>query len=153
MTTPLGESDVLEQIRRFVLSIGGEWTLALTLSDEMDVRKAEWLADAGRDFFSVTPAMQGQIRHDLVEAIRAQVESGEFVDVTPEAILQPAADAAREFIVGQFENQGPNVTLRPLTLAYAKWKARHRLDPRVGIASGELLNDVRNARATFVRST
>ena len=132
-----GLDALIAQVRQ----IGRGWTVVLEL-DQASVNKAHWLAARGRDFFSVTPAMRDAVAREVV----AEVRSGGLA-----VVERVAPEAIRRHIVRRFEAGGVDTSLTPLTDRYLRWKLRHGLDPRIGIAHRDLLNAVQSCPIRLVR--
>lgn len=151
MTRSQLELGPLEEIADFAERIGGAWTLAIEIRDERLISVAGWLADAGRDFFSVTPEMQSEVAASLSNAF-AQMQFAESfsagsLDDAAARALQIAADTCKAIVLKRFEQGGYDVELKPLSPAYAAYKRRHSyiLDQRIGIAYGTLYRAVKLA--------
>lgn len=140
----------LEDLQKFVQAVGGKWTLVIALTESESIDKAGWLADAQRDFFSVTPAMQAAMKNEVMLAFRDKLERRDFR--SPETVLVIAAEAARQHILKRFERGGFDVRLKALSPMWLRYKAARGWDHRVGIAQRGLLNDVKAARFSFVRA-
>lgn len=142
---------LLEDLKRFVEAIGGRWTLVIAMGDPASIDKAGWLFDAGRDFFSVTPAMQAAILSEMMIALRTKLDRRDFR--APETVMVLAAEAARKHILKRFERGGYDVKLTALSPMWLRYKRNNpAMDPRVGIAYGTLYRDVKvRARFSFAR--
>lgn len=126
---------------------GASWELRLTgqhyggLSNAalLDVRRRE-----GRPFDADTPALRARAVRAVMDDARASdrwsVARGERV----------FGDAVRDWIVGRVERGTRDVTIAPLTPAYAAWKARHYPGRPVGVARGRWLAALANRRTSFV---
>lgn len=144
MTTRLA-LPALENLKRVIRDLGGDFALEIELRDADQVLKAEMLARTGRDFFSVSNSMKGALLRAAARAIPQAVATGNVAGA-----YDAVKEAAREHIVQRFLRQGGDVRLRPLSPDYRARKAAHPLlDERIGIARGILLRAVRTAPFRF----
>jgi len=135
-TTVRRATPALDSLLRQVREIGGAYEVRIELSRE-SVEKAVWLRDSARDFFSVTPSMQGSVARAVMAAARA----GGLV-----TLASVAPEAIRAHIVRRFEAGGYDMQLRRLNPEYRAWKIAKGFDRRIGIMTGALLDNVRTAR-------
>jgi hypothetical protein len=138
----------LDGLLSFIRELGGLYILRITLS-EIGALKLGWLLARGRDFLSVTPAMSQAIATELITSFRGRDAFDADVARQAKAV---AAEAARSFIVKRFETGGFDQQLAALSPLYSAYKRSHRLDPRIGIAKADLLNEIKGpAQFAFVR--
>lgn len=98
-----------------------------------------YLADQGRDFRADSLGLRRHVKQALIEAFGA----GRTVP-TRKALADASAAAILEWLVGRIENRVNDVRIKRNESRYAHWKARHGLDSRPGIATGELLGAVKD---------
>lgn len=141
MTRPQVDTSKLEAIASFVESLGGTHSVVIEAREQRSLDLATYLANAGRDFFSVTDQMRSDVAAEMVNAAQAMPLKPE----SSQTLMELGAQAARRVILRRFETGGYDVGLKPLSPAYAAFKRRHSYlyDQRVGIATGRLYRDVK----------
>lgn len=134
--------NVVEEISGFMRDM--EWDLTVPgqhYSGLSNQQLLEILAGQGRDFAEDTDELRKHVSDVLRSKFRKVWDPDEAGSVAQDAILA--------WIVDRFESQGPDISLTPLSINYAAWKAAKGLDSRIGIAQGRLLRAVRKARITI----
>lgn len=95
----------------------------LSNQELLGIRQAE-----GRDFAEDTAAL----RAHALDAVRTATATGWDDDAATRAF----ADAVLEWILRRVDEGGVDVELTPLAASTRAFKAKHGLDPRIGIATG-----------------
>ncbi len=135
----------LDAAIKAVSEIGGRYELRVEPSRDEDASKLAWLANKGRNFLRITPALQ----QSMVRFARAELEFQPTANAR--RLLDAAAQGGRAQVILRFTAQGNDVVLRPLTAQWLARKVARGLDRRIGIATGELLNSLDSARWVLVR--
>jgi len=141
----------LDALRATMARLHGRWTINLIPAETDSVLKLAYLKETGRDFAKVTPELIAAVTDHVATKVHAQLANPDAID--PLALLRSAGEVVRAHIVNRFVLQGVDVALRPLSDPYKLFKRRHRLDPRIGVAWGTLLRDIKLRARVLVRRT
>jgi hypothetical protein len=138
---------VIDAVRSVIAQLNGHYEFTLAALDRGlssgNAVKLEALVTHGREFMNVTPQLIAVAREAFGAAFAEVVRRGGAVRV--EYLLNQIGLALRDHIASvRFEGQS-EVPLRPLSVAWKAQKARRRLDPRIGIASGALLKSLKRS--------
>lgn len=129
----------LDDLAVTLSQFAGNKTVAPTSLPEQDAIALKNLRATGRDFFAET----GALKATIVARLKAAIKGGQLSQAAWNAIV---AQAVKEHVVARFANGGGDVSLRPLSPEYRRFKARHGYDSRIGIKTGHLLATLRAAR-------
>ncbi len=94
-----------------------------------------------RPVFSVPPDVRAAAASAITTRFQTDLAQGRTPNTLP--ALQAGAQAIREAWVRRLSLSGDDVRWAPLAPAYARWKHRRGLDPRIGVATGRMLAAVR----------
>ena len=142
------------QARAIAGELGRAYTMRLALPAE-DAQHLVWF-DGGTPTQPKRPVLrlEGRAREAATQAIVAKL--GESLRANRTLGMLPALTvggyAIRAVYVDRLENSGADLTLRPLSRGYAASKARRGLDPRIGVARGNLLRAMRRALVVISRT-
>lgn len=129
------------KLRAVAAELGTKYDARLAMPDD-DADHLRWF-DGGtsrqpaRPVFVRTPDVEREVR----EAMRPHL-GGERVNKL--MALNAGAQAWRAAWVRRLSTNGGGIAWSPLSPAYAAWKHRKGLDPRMGIARGNMLASVRS---------
>lgn len=138
----------LDGLRAWAAGIGGRWRVVAD-APPAEQDKLAWLAAGGRDLLAATPDLRRAITNAIAaDAKRVLTAAG---NLRTEATLRVAGEVIKAAVVARVVRQGGDVRLAPLSPAYAAWKRRARLDPRIAVATGALLRALRAATFTLRR--
>ena len=143
MTVDQVSNRTAETLRELIENAGGRYRVLILALSERHSRKDPFIND-GRPFFSLTEgnlaaAVREAFATELKEALRRK-------DGSLAKTMQATARAIQLHVQKRFQEQGADITLTQLSLRWTQYKARNRLDPRIGMASGALV------RAVFVNT-
>jgi hypothetical protein len=101
--------------------------------------------------FAITP----DVRAAAVEAVtqRVRVDLASSGRINQLLSLQAGAQAMREVWVQRLSLNGAGMPWPPLSPRYARWKHLRGLDPRMGVARGNMLAAVRAGLVVVSRTT
>lgn len=137
-----------DALRSWVTGLGGRWVVVPEVS-EHDRDKLAWLAARERDLLKITPdlerAVASAIQADIAKTLTA---AG---NLRTDNTLRAIAGTLKAAVLGRIAAQGGDVTLAALSGAYRAYKRRRGLDPRIAVATGQLLRALRAARFLLVR--
>jgi hypothetical protein len=144
---PIAEADAVDPAREagaFARRLSWELRLSGThapsgLSNQalLDIRRAE-----GRDFAEDT--------EQLRDHVRREVERGIGPTWDDDRAARIAGDAIVAWILRRLDEGGLDVDLTPLAASTVAFKAKHGLDPRVGIATGAWRRAVARAEVSVM---
>lgn len=129
------------KLRTLAAEIGTKYDARLAMPDA-DADHLRWF-DGGtrkqpaRPVFVRTPDADREVR----EAMRPHLGGERFNKLVA---LNAGAQALRAAWVRRLSTNGGGIQWSPLSPAYAAWKHRRGLDPRMGIARGNMLAAVRS---------
>lgn len=129
------------KLRTLAAELGAKYDARLSIDGD-DADHLKWF-DGGtsrqpaRPVFVRTP----DVERDVREAMRPHI-TGERVNKL--MALNAGAQAWRAAWVRRLSTNGGGIAWSPLSPAYAAWKHRKGLDPRMGIARGNMLASVRS---------
>ena len=86
------------------------------------------------------------------ERVRVRFVARTIESLNVLATVTVGANAAREVWVERLTTSGGDLTLAPLSPAWSLTKRRRGLDPRIGVATGQMLGAVKRAQV-IVRKT
>lgn len=92
-----------------------------------------------RDIAADTPEIRDHLRKELISEFGGKPWDDDIAG-------QVAQKAIVDWVVRRVEEQGVDVTLRPLSAAYARQKAAEGYDSRIGIRKNKWLKSIRRAR-------
>lgn len=138
----------LDRLAKFMSEIGGTYALQVQGRSQITNVKMVALATNGRDFWQLTPALKASIKSYCKQALTDGIRRG---DLRAVSLLDAAAKASKDHVLMRFRNGGSDIDLRKLSAHWAAYKARHRLDPRIGWATGVLYRELQRAKWTLVR--
>jgi hypothetical protein len=95
------------------------------------------LAAQGRDFGADTSQLRTHVANALIQTFAQSAYVPLMIDLE-----DAAADAILEWIVMRFNGEVRDVRLKRLSKNYREWKQRHGLSARVGVAHGDLRENV-----------
>ncbi len=134
----------LDAIRTVLRDVGGRYEFALDAFDggisPLNRIKMQALVDADRNFMRVTPALLAIARERFRAAFVELISKGGAVRYTH--LTNQIGLGIRTAIADRIANQGPDVHLEKLSDSWTKYKARNRLDPRIGWATGALRKSI-----------
>lgn len=140
--TRAGIAAVETKLRTLAAEIGTRYDVRLALPDE-DADHLRWF-DGGtskgqppRPVFLRTPDVEREVR----DAMRPHLTGERFNKLVA---LTAGAQALRAAWVRRLSTNGGGLSWSPLSPAYAAWKHRRGLDPRMGVARGQMLAAVRS---------
>lgn len=136
----------IKRLQEFLKVIGGRYSLAIDgLTGPSETKLEYGLIRRARPMLAVTQQMRAAMLREWKASIgRLLSQRGNAINLDP--ALELMSKAAKIVVMRRFEEGGYDVNLRPLTAKYAAWKHAHNLDPRIGIARGILLRNLRRAR-------
>ena len=140
----------IDGLLAFTKSLGGRWSLQIDYRNPKSADKILWLADGGRSFLALSAPLRYAIYQALSRAFKGSIDS--LMGDRSQAVMDAAAQAAKAHILRRFEAGGFDVRMTPLTAKYAAFKRMHGFDPRLGIKTGDLIDDIRNATFSFKRT-
>jgi hypothetical protein len=129
---------LVQQVARsfdFTLQLVGEYASGTAYADVIG-----YLAERGKDFLHVSPNMRRAVAAALVEEF-----VGEPRIPRPNQINRVAGEAILAIVVKRFENRLRDVRIRANKDSYTRKKIADGYDSRVGICTGQLLENVRDA--------
>lgn len=134
------------QIEAIAASLGEKYTVRLAMPDA-DADHLRWF-DGGvpphqpaRAVFAITPDARAATVAAVTQRVRTDLAaSGRLNQLMA---LQAGAQALREVWVLRLSANGAGMPWPPLSPRYAHWKHRRGLDPRMGVARGNMLAAVR----------
>lgn len=139
-------ADVEARVRDLAASLGAKYDARLAMPDE-DANHLRWF-DGGtsrgqpaRPVFLRTPDVDLAVTEAVRTRVLADLAAGKSVNTL--LALQAGAQAWRAVWVERLSRNGAGLAWSPLSPAYAHWKHRRGLDPRMGVARGNMLNAVR----------
>lgn len=91
-------------------------------------------------------ALDGRARRAAAERMGVRFVAASTQRINVLATITIGAQAVREVWVERLSNSGADMALAPLSLSWAQTKRRRGLDPRIGVATGEMLAAVRSAQ-------
>lgn len=143
MTVDQVSNRTTETLRALIENAGGRYRVLILALSERHSRKDPFI-NPNRPFFSLT---EGRLAAAAREAFASELkEAVRRKDFSLAKTMQATARAIQLHVQKRFEEQGYDVTLAELSLEWKSYKARKRLDPRKGIATGALV------RAVFVNT-
>lgn len=137
---------VQQRVRDLAASLGTKYDARLALPDD-DADHLRWF-DGGtprqpaRPVFVRTPDVDVAVTAAVRARVMADIAAGKPVNTL--LALQAGAQAWRAVWVDRLSRNGAGLAWSPLSPAYAHWKHRRGLDPRMGVARGNMLNAVRS---------
>lgn len=138
---------VEKRVRDLAASLGTKYDARLSLPDA-DADHLRWF-DGGttrgqpaRPVFVRTPDVDRDVTIAVRARVAADLAAGKPVNTL--LALQAGAQAWRAVWVDRLSRNGAGLAWSPLSPAYAHWKHRRGLDPRMGVARGNMLNAVRS---------
>ena len=138
----------LDALARWVKDLGGRYAVEVAIPDAEQAKLA-YLAASGRDLTQITPALERAIASAVqADARRTLTQAG---NLRTEATLRVIGDVVKAAVLGRVRAQGGDVDLAQLSASWRLWKLRHRLDPRITVATGALLRALRGAAFTLRR--
>ena len=130
------------QIEAIASSLGERYSVRLAMPDA-DADHLRWFDrrraphQPARPVFAITP---DDARGGGRSGHSARARGPRIVwSHQPTALLQAGAQAMREVWVQRLSLNGAGMPWSPLSLRYARWKHRRGLDPRTGVARGNML--------------
>jgi len=143
--SPFGrKTPKLDKAGEIIRAMGGQWRVVPRCS-EASTAKLRWLAARGRNFLEANRALE----LGVVRFVRAELSFEP--SASARKLLQAGAEGARAHVLLRFTGGGNDVRLRPLTAKYLARKIAKGLDPRVGIATRELVTDLGSCPWTIER--
>lgn len=143
------------QARGIAAELGRAYTMRLTL-DTADAQHLVWLDGGTSRGQPPRPVLRltGRAREAATQAIVAKL--GDSLRASKTLGMLPAlvvgGYAIRAVYVDRLEKSGADLTLRPLSPGYLASKRRRGLDPRIGVATGQLLRGMRRALVVVSRT-
>jgi len=143
------------QARGIAAELGRAYTMRLTLDTE-DAQHLVWLDGGTTQGQPARPVLRltGRAREAATQAIVAKL--GDSLRASKTLGMLPAlvvgGYAIRAVYVDRLEKSGADLTLRPLSPGYLASKRRRGLDPRIGVATGQLLRGMRRALVVVSRT-
>ena len=125
----------LDRMRKLIKGLGGKYRADPALGT-VNAAKLSYLRATGRDFMRSTPAMTSAVARYM------QAELARNPNASVPSMLKAAANAMQAHVALRFSYGGNDVTLAPLTAQYLARKIMRGLDPRVGIATRALVNEL-----------
>ena len=119
----------------YELRIPGRHSEGPTYNKLLEYREAE-----GRPFAKDTRSLRERVRRALQEEFATNARAPTLADVK-----RVAAGVILETIVLRVESQGFDVRIKANRDTYRRWKAKHGLDTRAGIRTGEWLEALQEA--------
>lgn len=140
----------MRRLQEFLRFLGGRYYVAAEGLTGPSTTKLDALTSTGRPFFAVTQAMRQAVLQEWHRNKDALL-SKSMTALNTEPALALMASTCKSVILRRFEEQGFDVRLRPLSVTWRETKARRRLDPRIGIATGVLYRNLQRARFVMRR--
>ena len=133
---------VLDAVKNVLRRLSGHYEFSVDALEGISaisaIKMRALIADQ-RNFMLVTPALVAIASTRFRAAFTELLRKGGAVRV--EYLLNQTGLGIRTAIAARIENQGPDVALKALPTGPGTWseyKARHRLDPRIGWATGAM---------------
>ena len=142
------------QARAIAAELGRAYTMRLALPTD-DAQHLVYF-DGGTATQPARPVLrlEGRAREAATQAIVAKL--GDSLRANKTLGMLPAlvvgGYAIKAVYIDRLEHSGADLTLRPLSRAYAADKRRRGLDPRIGVARGNLLRAMRRALVVISRT-
>lgn len=143
------------QARGIAAELGRAYTMRLTL-DSADAQHLVWL-DGGtsrgqpaRPVLRVTGRAREAATQAILQKLQDSLRASKTLGMLPALVV--GGYAMRAVYVDRLERSGADLTLRPLSPGYLALKRRRGLDPRIGVATGQLLRGMRRALVVVSRT-
>jgi hypothetical protein len=147
-------ADMTDKIRALAASIGERYTIKLAMPDA-DADHLRWF-DGGvsphqpaRAVFVMTPDVRARATEAVGHRVRTDLANSGRINTL--VALQAGAQAVREVWVERLSTNGAGLAWAPLSPRYAMRKHRRGLDPRMGVARGNMLASVRSGLVVVQR--
>lgn len=143
-----------KRLTKMARELGRSWTATISLP-ENEERKLTWFNDGtsrqpARPVFRIPKTVRDQIIADVQARFAESMLRGQEPQMLP--VIMVAATAFRRVWVRRLERNGDDTPWAALAPRYAAWKARKRLDPRIGVATGAMLAAVRKGQIIVRKS-
>jgi hypothetical protein len=143
------------QARGIAAELGRAYTMRLTL-DTADAQHLVWL-DGGtsrgqppRPVLRLTGRAREAATQAILQKLRDSLRASKTLGMLPALVV--GGYAIRAVYIDRLEKSGADLTLRPLSPGYLASKRRRGLDPRIGVATGQLLRGMRRALVVVSRT-
>lgn len=135
----------LERLSQFLREVSGRYSVQVDGLTQPSQFKAVMLTATGRPFMAVTDALRSAVLQEWNRnASRLLSKTGNALNLDP--ALRLMGDAIKRVVLRRFTEQGFDVSLKPLSPRWLRYKRAHGLDPRIGIATGVLFRNLQRAR-------
>lgn len=142
----------LDNLRERLQNLAGSYSLEVRGISAESQSKLASLRVQGRDFLNLnTDHMRRAVFAEVAYQIKSAVNGGASVSSVEQAISADGGAVAKEIVLARFEQQGVDISLRPLSPGYKAWKQSRGFDPRIGIKTGDLLADISSAEFVLVK--
>lgn len=138
----------LDALARWAKDLGARYVVQIEVPDG-EQSKLAYLAASGRDLLAITPALERAIASAIQADVRQTLTQAG--NLRTENTLRAIEGTIKAAVLGRITAGGVDVRLAPLSGAYRVFKAVHRLDPRIAVATGKLLRALRAARFRLVK--
>lgn len=140
----------MRRLQEFLRFLGGRYYVAAEGLTEPSRVKLDALTASRRPFFSVTQAMRQAVLQEW-NRNAGRLLSKSMTALNTDPALALMASTVKSVILRRFDEQGFDVSLRPLSANWRETKARRGWDPRIGIARGILYRNLKRARFVMRR--
>lgn len=137
--------DVLKELDDaavFIASVD-QGRITCTLSAD-STQKLEWLKRSDRDFFAITPKLNGAVRKAFADARKQRL--------SPDQTRRSVAAAAKAVIVERFRTNGGDVVMKPLSRAWVIAKTAAGAPRLIGLYTQQLFEEIRARAFGFRRA-
>lgn len=103
-----------------------------------------------RDMFAMTDANIQAIGQELITQAIAEVQAGRALP-TASTLMLRFVNAQKRLVIQRWERGGDDLTLRPLTAKWRRYKSRLGYPTRIGTFTGQSLAALRKVRVVAVK--
>lgn len=145
-------SPLRAQLVALVADLGGRYKAELRLPQVLQTRLLRFALGTRRMPARDVLVVNGHARAHALERAAAKIRTTSTGKLSVLPMLQVAASALREVWVERLYSSGGDVRLAPLSASWRKAKRRRGLDPRIGIATGDMVRAVERSPVIVSRA-
>lgn len=132
--------------------LGARYTVELSLPVGMADRLGWFNYGTSRQPPRPVLQLNAYALREVQERMRVRFVARTAESLNVQATLTVGANALREVWVNRLTTSGGDLTLAPLSASWALTKRRRGLDPRIGVATGQMLRAVTRAQVIVRRA-
>lgn len=132
--------------------LGARYTVELSLPTGMADRLGWFNYGTSRQPARPVLQLNAYALREVQDRMRVRFVARSTESLNVQATLTVGANALREVWVNRLTTSGGDMTLAPLSASWALTKRRRGLDPRIGVATGQMLRAVTRAQVIVRRA-